>query len=169
MKKNKNQRLLLVLMLLIILILAIYLIIYAVTKIGKAKNNTVQITDGDFTATLEQENTPEEKHVQVLDNGTKLNTSTKLHEEKSVDGFTFTNIQLTMTDSLTTLIADVTNTSGSDKPMTAFDIVFVDDDGNELVTFGSFINATKAGEKTSLESNGTLDYANAYDFKIIVK
>lgn len=168
MKKNKNQRFILVLMLLVIIALAIVLVVYAISQLNKNKSNTITQTEGEFSVTTEAKQS-EEKHVQVLDNGTKLNTSTKLHEEKSVDGFTFSNFQLTTTDGLTTLIANVTNNSNSDKPITAFDLIFIDDAGKELVKFGGFINATKAGETTKLTSSGTLDYANAYDLKIIKK
>ncbi len=164
MKKNKKQNLLLVMMLVIIILLAIFLVIYGISKLSKNQKQD----NGDLVVTS-QEKSEEEKHVQTFEDGSKLNTSTKLHESKSVDGFTISNIQLTMTNSVTHLVADIKNDSNTNKPMTAFDIILLDDDGNEIYTFGSFIKETTPGETTKLTAHGTLDYANAYDFKVVIK
>ena len=165
MKKNKKPSFILVLMLMAIIVLAIALIVYAISNLN-GKKSTGE-TDDDFSVITEEKKN--ENHVQILDDGTKLNTSTALHEEKNVDGFSFKNIQLTTKDGLTTLTIDVTNNTGSNQPMTAFDIIFTDDDGNDLVTFGGFIKETTPNETTKLTSVGTLDYSNSYNFRIVKK
>ena len=50
-----------------------------------------------------------EEFVEVLENGTKLNTSTKLHESKYINGIKIENIELTYKNGQTILLADIIN------------------------------------------------------------
>src|SRR5574344_2035015 len=52
--------------------------------------------------------------VQTVDSDTKVNVSSKLNEDKSVNGINFKNIQLVKVDKLTILSMDVENTTGKD-------------------------------------------------------
>lgn len=157
--KKKEKRMILVL--LVILLIAI--IIFAVSKNKKVnkeekKENTVT------------NNVVAEKYVQVLEDGTKLNKSAKLNETKEVKGFKFENIQFTEKNGQTVLLADVTNNSGkATTDYTLVDVILYDDTGKEIVTLGGIIAPLKQGEKTQFNMSSTLDYANAYDLKIVVK
>ena len=85
--KKKEKRLILVL----IAILVIVLIIGLFIKKNKNKENEIQ---NQNTAT-------DEKFVQVLEDGTKLNKSSKFNETKNIDGIEISNIQFTYKDGQT--------------------------------------------------------------------
>ena len=154
MKKNEKR---MILILLAILLIAI--VIFAVTKNKKGNNN-------DNT---EVENKPVEEFVQVLEDGTKLNTSTKLNESRDVSGFRFENIQFTEQNGQSVLLADVTNNTGKATDYTLVDVILLDKTGKEIVKLGGIISPLQTGEKTQFNMSTTLDYANSYDFKIVIK
>lgn len=156
MKKKEKQMILL----LIVVGVIILGIIYFVTR-PKEEEGTVN--------DVAEQNEVVEEFVQVLEDGSKLNTSTKLNETKNVDGLEIGNIQLSMVGGETTLFADVKNNTGSDLGVTAIDIILLDKNEEEIVTIGGVIGDVKAGESVRLEASTTLDFANAYDFRVVIK
>ena len=117
-----------------------------------------------------QQNTAtDEKFVQVLEDGTKLNKSSKLNETKNVEGIEISNIQFTYKDGQTVLLADVTNNSGKAIDMTLLNIKLLDEQENEIITIGGIISPMQVGETTQLNAGMTMDYANAYDVEITLK
>ena len=116
------------------------------------------------------ENEVVEEFVQVLGDGKKLNTSTKLNETKTVNGLEFSNIYLTEKDSSTDLIATVKNNTGKDiTEITFVEVTLIDKEGKEIVKLDGAIAPIKAGGEKQFQINTTLDYANAYDFKVEIK
>ena len=53
--------------------------------------------------------------------------------------------------------------------MTLVDVILLDKNGKEIVTLGGIISPLQPGEKKQFNTSMTLDYANAYDFKIVIK
>ena len=153
--KKKEKRLILVL----IAILVIVLIIGLFIKKNKNKENEIQ---NQNTAT-------DEKFVQVLEDGTKLNKSSKFNETKNIAGIEISNIQFTYKDGQTVLLADVINNSGKAVDMTLLDIKLLDEQGNEIITVGGIISPMQVGETSQLNASMTMDYANAYDVEITLK
>lgn len=153
--KKKEKRLILVL----IAILVIVLIIGLFIKKNKNKENEIQ---NQNTAT-------DEKFVQVLEDGTKLNKSSKFNETKNIDGIEISNIQFTYKDGQTVLLADVINNSGKAVDMTLLNIKLLDEQENEIITIGGIISPMQVGETTQLNAGMTMDYANAYDVEITFK
>ena len=158
--KKKEKRMILIL--LVILIIAI--VIFVVSKNANKENNT-----NENASATQLENTEPEEFVQVLEDGTKLNTSTELNKEKQVGNYKFENMQLTTQDNQTVLLADVTNTGSSKTDIQLVDVTLLDKDGNEIITVGGIISQLEPGEKTQFNTSMTLDYANTYDFKITLK
>ena len=154
MKKNEKR-----IILILLAILLIVIVIFAVTKNKKGNNNE----------NTEVENKPVEEFVQVLEDGTKLNTSTKLNESRDVSGFRFENIQFTEQNGQSVLLADVTNNTGKATDYTLVDVILLDKTGKEIVKLGGIISPLQPGEKTQFNMSTTLDYANSYDFKIVIK
>ena len=153
--KDKEKRGLLILIIVAIAIIVTLVIILNVR--GKKSNNEAE------------ENKVVEEFVQVLEDGTKLNTSTKLSETKIVDGLKIGNIQLTMQNGQSVLLADAENDTGKDIDIMLLDIILLDKNGNELTTIAGIVGDLKAGEKQQLNSSVTSDYANAYDFRVVIK
>ena len=155
MKKKEKRGLL------ILIIVAIAII----TTLAIITNRKGKKVNSDAT----EENKVVEEFVQVLEDGTKLNTSTKVSETKTVDGLKIGNIQLTMQNGQSVLLADAENDTGKDIDIMLLDIILLDKNGNELTTIAGIIGNLKAGEKQQLNSSVTSDYANAYDFRVVIK
>ncbi len=154
--KKKEKRLILIL----IAILVVVLIIGLFIKKNRNEENGVQ---------SQQNTATDEKFVQVLEDGTKLNKSSKLNETKNVEGIEISNIQFTYKDGQTVLLADVTNNSGKAIDMTLLNIKLLDEQENEIITIGGIISPMQVGETTQLNAGMTMDYANAYDVEITFK
>ena len=143
---------------LIILLLGIVLIMAILAIVKNQKESQKNIVEGI---------NEEEEFTRILEDGTKLNVSTKLNETKMVDKLKIYNIQLTSKNDQTVFLADVE--SSEDKEITLVDRVLLNKNGNELTTITGLIGKTKAGGVQQLNCVVTSDYANAYDFKVIVK
>ena len=154
--KNSEKRMIIILL----GVLLIAIIIFATTRGNKKEDKNENTT---------VENKPVEEFVQVLEDGTKLNTSTKFNQAREVQGFKFENIQFTEQNGQTVLLADVTNNTGKATDYTLVDVIILDKEGKEIVKLGGIISKLQPGEKTQFNMSSTLDYANAYDFKIVIK
>ena len=111
----------------------------------------------------------QEEYTEKLEDGTKLNTSNELNKTKKFAEYEFSNIQCTNKNGQTVLIANVKNTSGTAKKSQLVNVIFIDKNGQELLTVGGIISPLEAGETKQFNVSITLDYANAYDFKITKK
>lgn len=107
-----------------------------------------------------------EKFVTILEDGTKLNISSKLHETKDFEGMEIMNLQLTENNNTTLLLGEITNTSPNVQGGYLVNIVIIDEQGNEMTTIEAYIKELNPGQSTQLSSKTTLDYANAYDISI---
>ncbi len=117
--KKKEKRMILLLVVIAIVIVAILLIV-------RSKNNANGKNNGNGRG----ENLGE--FVQVLEDGTMLNTSDKLNDIKTFGIYELSNIQVTVQDGQTLILADVKNI-GEEKADVAFvDIVFQDKKGKEI-------------------------------------
>ena len=151
--KSKEKKILLIL---IIVAIAIIAILWFIARGGKESKQ-------------EETNQVKEEFVQVQEDGTKVNISNKLKEEKELDGLKIGNIQLTEKDGQLTLLANVTNTTSQDVDAFFIDIILYDKDGNEIDTILGLVSPVKAGQTVELKAGITEDYANAYDFKVVKK
>ena len=140
-------------------LLVIALVIFFAIRIGKGKNPNGGTKVGE----------KEEQYYEELEDGTKLNTSTKLNATKNINGLEVRDIQLTNKDNQTVLLAEVENKSGKAIEETIIDVTIIDKDGKELGTIGGMIAPLKEGEKTQLNISAMQDYVEAYDFQITIK
>lgn len=157
-KQKKRAKQISETILIILIVLILFAMIITVMKVAS------RINDGDS-----EDINKREEFVQVLDDGTKLNTSTRLRRTKTVDGLKFENIQLTTKQGQSVLLADVENNTGKDIDVMLLDIILLDKNGNKLATIGGIIGDLKEGEKQQLNSSVVSDYANAYDFQVVIK
>ena len=127
--------------------------------ITRGKGNKKEVEIGE-------ENIVEEEFVNVLSDGTKLNTSDKLQEKKKVGGLEVSKFQLTEQGNSTILLGTITNTSSTEQGGYDVEIVVVDKTGKELGRIPAYIKKLQPGESTQLNTGITGDYANAYNFSI---
>ena len=123
--------------------------------ITRGKGNKKEVEIG------EEENIVEEEFVNVLSDGTKLNTSDKLQEKKKVGGLEVSKFQLTEQGNSTILLGTITNTSSTEQGGYDVEIVVVDKTGKELGRIPAYIKKLQPGESTQLNTGITGDYANA--------
>ena len=109
----------------------------------------------------------ENSYVEEIADGIKINKSTKLNESKLVNGLLISNIQLTESDGMTTLLADVTNKTEQKTSFKKLRIILLDENENEISSMIAFLNNINAGETTQLNVSTTSNYINAYDFKVV--
>ncbi len=148
--KANEKKMILILIIISVIIISILAII---------KNNEEDETENET-------NQIEEEYVNVLEDGTRLNESEKLHETKTFDGLTISNFQLTEKDNMTILLGTITNNTEETRGGYPINIKVIDKNGNEIITVGGYIGEIKPGESMQLNSSATFDYANAYDFEI---
>lgn len=117
----------------------------------------------------EQLNQEIEKYVEILEDGTKLNTSNKLKDTKIVDGLEIGNVQLTYQNGIAVMLADVKNTTSQDLGLTVIEITLYDDQKNIIDVIEGLVSPVKVGESVQLNMSVSGDYANAYDFKVVKK
>ena len=149
--KAKEKRMILIIVLVGVVIIGGLLI----WKNVSSKNNNEQ-----------EEEQVKEEFVQVLEDGTKLNISNKLKEEKTIKGLKIGNIQLTQKNGQSVLLADVKNETAQDVEMFLINIILLDKKGKEIATIPGIVSPVKAGATVQLNAGITEDYANAYDFKV---
>ena len=159
-KKQKDKKInLWVIIILVVLVIAI--IVGIVVK--NAGND-----DGDENV-VESPGTEQVEYVEEIEDGVKINTSTKLNEAKQVDGLTITNIQLTTKNGMSTLLADVINNTDETTDLKTIELTLLDYNGEEIVTSTGIIDSIEPGETTQLNISMTSDYVNAYDFSVKLK
>ena len=162
----KNKKIIILVVILIAIIAVAVGVVYFLNGDSK-KENANTLVNNEEIPEPQLENEVEE-FVEVLDNGIKVNKSTKLAETKIVKGIEISNINFYMSNGQTYLTADVTNKSTKDIDVTEIEIILYDKENNKIATMGGVINPLKVGEKTKLQSSTTLDFANAYDFKVVI-
>ena len=154
MKKNEVKMVLLLVIIVVIIIAIMYFLI------NGNKDNKVE--------TNEEGNSSQE-YVTTLEDGTKINTSEGVNKEKRFEGLTIKNIQLTNRDNKTELVADIENTSKTDKEAMLIDIILYNKEGKEIGKIGGRISPIKAGETKQFSTTAMKDYSDIYDFEFKLK
>ena len=156
MQTNEKKIIIIILVIGIILIVGI-----CISRIGGKNTDKIQNNK------LSNEN--EEKNVQVFEDGTKINKSSKLKEKKTVEGLEITESQLVYRNGTSKLIAKVTNTNKKDIGITPIEITLYDSQNKELEKIEGIISPIKAGESVELNIGISKDCADIYDFSIKIK
>ena len=155
-KKKKNSVSLIVILVLIVLCISLFFVLK-----GKLQKET------DIIKENENQNQDVESYVTVLNDGTKLNSSSKLNETKQIKSYEIGNIQLAYRDDSTVLLATVKNNSSSATEKRNVKIVLKDKEENTIIEIPGVISSLQPGETTQLNCGVTMDCSAAYDFNII--
>ena len=138
----------------VVAIILIIIIVAVIVNINK--KNKHETTEND-----------ENSYVEEIADGIRINKSTKLNESKLVNGLLISNIQLTESEGMTTLLADVTNKTEQKTSFKKLRIILLDENENEISSMIAFLNDINAGETTQLNVSTTSNYIKAYDFKVV--
>ena len=156
--KKKRKTILALGTIIILIIIGIILITTLSQKSKKTKEELDQ-----------NQGSNQESYVEEIEEGIKINKSTKLNEVKEVEGLQISNIQLTTEGGMTTLLADVKNNSGAKTEVKQLEITLIREDGSEIAKITGIINELEVGATTQLNISTTSDYVEAYDFLVSVK
>ena len=138
----------------VVAIILIIIIVAVIVNINK--KNKHETTEND-----------ENSYVEEIADGIRINKSTKLNESKLVNGLLISNIQLTESDGMTTLLADVTNKTEQKTSFKKLRIILLDENENEISSMIAFLNDINAGETIQLNASTTSNYIKAYNFKVV--
>ena len=153
MKETKDSGISTLMLVLMVLAVIMVIIIMVNTFRKKGPENVGQV----------QGEVQEEEYVQELSDGNK---SEELQKTKKVNGLEISNIQLRETGGITTLLADVKNTTGAETEDKTVKVEILDKQGNVITRLLGPIDSIPSGGTVKLNVAVTADVANAYDFRI---
>ena len=164
-KSNYKKSLIIFIVVLIIIVLLIYFITSKKQK--KQQEQINQLIEQSQELTITDSNLAE--YVKETNDGTKINISPKINETKTIDGLEITNIQITSSNGVTTLIADVKNNTDTATALKNVLVKFLDQNGKELVSVNGIIMPLEIGQSTKLNVSLSSNYVTAYDINIVNK
>ena len=164
-KSNHKKSLIIFIVVLIIIVLLIYFITSKKQK--KQQEQINQLIEQSQELTITDSNLAE--YVKETNDGTKINISPKINETKTIDGLEITNIQITSSNGVTTLIADVKNNTDTATALKNVLVKFLDQNGKELVSVNGIIMPLEIGQSTKLNVSLSSNYVTAYDINIVNK
>lgn len=135
-------------------LIAIMVLILVIVIVKKEKNN--QITP----------NVVKEEFVEVKEDGTRVNTSSKLAETKKFDGLEIGNITLTEKNNESYIRATVKNTTSQVKGDESITLTILDKTGKTLTEVTGYLDTIQPGNTAILSIKASADFANAYDFTV---
>lgn len=107
------------------------------------------------------------ENINIKDDGTKENSSSKLSSKKTFESYEITDAKLsTDKNGRTTLVINIKNTGTTETKAKLVDIVFTDKNGNDVSKLPIYIKALKANETIELPSSIDKDLSNAYNFYV---
>lgn len=156
----------------VIIIATILIIIFMNRGETKIEDDKPEVNLGaDVNPNADPETNPSIGGVDNVEdvNGDKVNTSSKLKEDKTFDVYTFSDISMINGNTGTVITANVTSTvtektSGKDAIMK-----FYDRSGKLVSQMETYIPQVKPGETTNFRTETSADVSNAYDFEIVLK
>ncbi len=101
------------------------------------------------------------------ENGIKINTSSKLKEEKVFNNIKVTDINLINENGITEFTANVQNIGETDLEEKDILILFKDQTGNEYAKVHAYLPSLQKGEMNTISASIVEDKVNAYDFEFI--
>lgn len=144
----------------VIIFLVIFIIIISGTfyyKINKGKSINNIDTEIDNNT---------EEYIQKSADGSKINISKELNKNKTIDELEINNITLKEKNGITTLLADVNNTTDSKIKQKKIKIEILDKNKSVITELIGIIDAIEPKGTVQLNMSITADVANAYDFKV---
>ena len=159
---NEKERKVVVILVAILLVVMVATIV-ATTKKNKKGDNKI---NKEVQQQVEEVEVNNEKYVEKLDDGTKLNNSTEFNKNKKFKNLEISNIQFTSNGGNSVLLADVKNTSSSVHEMEIVEITILGVNGEVIETLAPVIGTIKPEETIQLNAIATADLVNAKDFII---
>lgn len=111
----------------------------------------------------EKQETIDIGYTQTQEDGTKINTSEKLTQEKQLGTLKVSNISITESEGETTIRASIENTSMSTVKEFPITIKLLNEMGETLQEVGAYVGRMKAGESRQIHASVTMESSTIYD------
>lgn len=111
----------------------------------------------------EKQETIDTGYTQTQEDGTKINTSEKLTQEKQLGTLKVSNISITELEGETTIRASIENTSMSTVKEFPITIKLLNEMGETLQEVGAYVGRMKAGESRQIHASVTMESSTIYD------
>lgn len=159
MRKQKDNKKINVKKIIILILAAIIAVIILGTVFKKEDNR-------EAVRKQQQQLAEVQRNYTTLDDGTQVNTSKKIIEDKNIGTLVISNTQITRKNNITTVIADVKNTGTENAGKFSVNVTFIEKDGDEIANMVGYIQEVKPGETLDLVISGSHNFVDAYDFII---
>ncbi len=146
-------------------VIIVIMVIILLVVINVSKNKNTEDTK-NLGSTGGEDNYVEEEFVERMEDGTRVNTSSKLAETKKSNGYEISNITLTEKGNLTSVRATITNTTSQKRGDEPIYLEVIDKNGNVLTEIEGYLDTLQPGASSTLKIDTTADFANAYDYRI---
>jgi len=159
MRKKKSDKKINVKKIIILILVAIIAVII-VGIVFKKEDNREEVRK------QQQQLAEAQRNYITLDDGTQVNTSKKIIEDKNIGTLVISNTQITRKKDITTVIADVKNTGTENAGKFSVNVTFIEKDGDEIASIVGYIQEVKPGDTLELIISGSYNFVDAYDFII---
>lgn len=149
--KNKEKR-----NIIILVIVAVAIIVGIIIMKNGSKNNNQEPV----------EQVAQEEFVRKEEDGTRVNTSSKLAETKKCENLEITDIELTEKNGESYIQATVKNNGSTAESDEFLTLKVVDKEGKTLTEVKGYVDNVNPGETYALKIKASADFANAYDFTV---
>ena len=105
-------------------------------------------------------------YVKTLDGDVLYNSNEALNRSKTFEELELKDIQMTYKDGSTRISGKLKNNGDTVHEEEQISIILLDKSGEEIARMGGVINKTEAGEESNFLGMSTLNYIDAYDFKL---
>ena len=117
----------------------------------------------------ESKNQEQEETITILEDGSLLNTSSKLQETKKIEGLEISNIQLIQKQSEAILTGTITNISNEKQGNNVVAIQMLDEQGNEIIILDTYIGEIQPNKSAKFSTRANFESSKVYDFKLTKK
>ena len=152
----------------IFLIIGIMIIVLIVVLLVKVIGGNGENVDQNNMAGNNQVQN-EEKYVETLEDGTKLNVSEELNKDRTYNGLEISNIQYTEKDGFTVLLADIKNPLSTKHERELVKISIIGENGEVITDTEDIIGEIEPGGTYQINAAIATDVSNAKDIKIEAK
>ena len=158
--KEKQKKLIFIVVGVIIAIVLVLLLVKFIGGKEEQKPENVQ------NNTSQESDVPNEKYTEVLENGTKINKSQEFNKPKKYKDLEITNIQYSLVNGNSVLLADVRNLGNKTYEQQDLKITIYGENDEVIIETVITIDKIKPGEIKKINAILTADLLNAKDFKV---
>lgn len=104
--------------------------------------------------------------VQISEDGTKTSISSEIAKKKQLDNLEVTDTKIVERNGLATMIANVTNNTGSEVKEFPVKIKLLNQKGEVIQEIGAYVGTIQQGETRQISASANIDISEINDFTI---